>query len=590
MKKTHRTIAAAVLFIAAAVTGAHAATDQFGVSQMYPTLSGGKEWYSKWNNGVARSFTGVDPQDSWFDAAHGSAQYSVDGKGLFKITGSTPRMYVHDPAKVNQWHDVEMTVYAMRVADDNTAYAGIVGVTRSNHGTTGPELSNLCDTRGYGARVRYDGKVDFDKETSHPNATAVASKTLFSGGMPKNKWIGYKHVTYDMPNGHVMNEVYVDLTDGANGGTWQKVNSFEDTGSNMGVGAVACKSGINPATMLTNSNSRPGTESGKPNITVYWRSTNVGSNGLVYKKMSVREISPAGGSAPAPTPVASAPAITNVAASNVTQTDAAIGWTTDKVSHSQVEYGLTTSYGTLSYQSSATGTSHQIPLSGLKAGTVYHYRVKSLDSTTGLTGVSGDYTFTTVAAVKAPVITSVAAAPTDNGVTITWVTDKVSHSQVEYGSSASYGTLSYQSQATGVQHSLTLSGLAAGTQYHYRVKSLDDATGLTGLSDDLTFTTTGGTPVSAVISNVKAAVSSSGATITWNTTTNSHSQVEYGLTSSYGSLSYQSTATGTFHQLPLSGLKAGTTYHYRVKSLNDATGKTDVLGDFTFTTSGAAGA
>jgi hypothetical protein len=536
----------ALVVLTAAAAAASAGTDRFGVTQLYPTASGGKEWVSKWDNGVARNFAGVDPQDAWFDAAHGSAQYSVDGKGLFKITGSTPRMYIHDPAKVSEWHDVEATVYAMRVADDGTPYAGIVNVTRSNHGTTGPELSNLCDTRGYGARVRYDGTVDFDKETSHPNATAVNSKPLFSGGMPKNKWIGYKHVTYDLPNGHVMNEVYVDLTDGLNGGTWTKVNSLEDTGSNMGVGAVACKSGINPATILTNSDARPGSESGKPNITVYWRSTNVGTNGLVYKKMSVREISAAGGATGTPTTA---------------------GTTTTGTTASTTTTAATTTTG-----STAT-------------------------TTTGTTG--GTTTSTTGTAAGAPAITNVKAANiTQTGVTITWTTDKVSHSQVEYGVTPSYGTLSYQSTATGTSHNLALTNLKAGTLYHFRARSLDDKTKLAGVSADMTFmtagtpaaTTTSGagtttTTASAVISNVKAGnITSSGATITWNTTTNSHSQVEYGLTSSYGSTTYQSTATGTSHNMPLTGLKSKTTYHYRVRSLNSATGRTDVSGDYTLKT------
>ena len=82
----------------------------------------------------------------------------------------------------------------------------------------------------------------------------------------------------------------MDLTDGKNGGDWKLVNEFEDTGSNFGVGGTACDSGINPALKLTNSNSRSGSESGKPNIAVYWRSDGVGTDGLVYKKMSVREI------------------------------------------------------------------------------------------------------------------------------------------------------------------------------------------------------------------------------------------------------------------------------------------------------------
>jgi hypothetical protein len=88
------------------------------------------------------------------------------------------------------------------------------------------------------------------------------------------------------------------------------------------------------------------------------------------------------------------PVISSVAATGITTTTAVITWTTDVASDSQVEYGLTSSYGTLGTLNSSLVTSHNQSLAGLAAGTLYNFRVRSRDGAGNL-ALSSNYTFTT---------------------------------------------------------------------------------------------------------------------------------------------------------------------------------------------------
>lgn len=75
-----------------------------------------------------------------------------------------------------------------------------------------------------------------------------------------------------------------------------------------------------------------------------------------------------------------------------------------------------------------------------------------------------------------------------SGAKITWETDKRTNSQVEYGTSVNYGTLSYFEENLSNSHYINLTELAADTTYHFRVIS-NDREGNNSQSQDQTFTT-----------------------------------------------------------------------------------------------------
>ncbi len=87
-----------------------------------------------------------------------------------------------------------------------------------------------------------------------------------------------------------------------------------------------------------------------------------------------------------------APTISDIVVSDISDTQAKITWTTDESGTTVVDYGTTDDYG--STATGDSGTSHSVTISSLTANTTYHYNVKSADSA-GNTGESGDNTFVT---------------------------------------------------------------------------------------------------------------------------------------------------------------------------------------------------
>ena len=89
-------------------------------------------------------------------------------------------------------------------------------------------------------------------------------------------------------------------------------------------------------------------------------------------------------------------------------------------------------------------------------------------------GFSGNATwsFTTIDKT-APVISSLSATSTYTSGTISFNTDKAALATIDYGTSTLYGLGSASEVGYGVSHSVTLSSLASGTLYYFRITARD---------------------------------------------------------------------------------------------------------------------
>ncbi len=87
-----------------------------------------------------------------------------------------------------------------------------------------------------------------------------------------------------------------------------------------------------------------------------------------------------------------------------------------------------------------------------------------------------------------------------------------------------------------------------------------------------------------VISGVEiSGITETSATITWTTDEPATSHVEYGKTTDYGLTTTLDKELATSHSITLTELKPETTYHFRIKSVDEA-GNEALSDDYTFTT------
>mmetsp|Transcript_11211 Transcript_11211/g.24096 ORF Transcript_11211/g.24096 Transcript_11211/m.24096 type:complete len:410 (+) Transcript_11211:106-1335(+) len=248
----------------------------------------------------------TDWHSDWGDTRHLLRAYDMDcdnrtelrgngkveiGNGLMTMHGS-PRVYVY-AAMGTLWRNVEVTSYIRAnhegdILDMPTTNAVISA--RTNHYL---HKDDPCQAHAYYAKINFNkGVFGFQKEFLHDETRTVYSSTRSSKsfGPIINKFIGVKFVVRDDMNDVVL-ELYVDRTEGANGGTWEKVFETRDASdwpASQGVTnqGFKCRYNYKPKKGVKDLNA-PVLRGG---INVFLRSDAVA--GLQWKTTSIREINP----------------------------------------------------------------------------------------------------------------------------------------------------------------------------------------------------------------------------------------------------------------------------------------------------------
>lgn len=183
-----------------------------------------------------------------------------------------------------------------------------------------------------------------------------------------------------------------------------------------------------------------------------------------------------------------APVISTPATSGVGPDYATVDWTTDEPSTTQVNYGTTTAYGQSTPVAPSLVTSHSQLLTGLAANTKYFCQLRSVDPS-GNTATA-THSFTTAPPRTTPPVFSGITIPDlqpDQAI-FAWTTDEPADSQVQYGTTAVYGSVSTRITDRSTVHFRLVTGLASETTYHFRVLGTD-AYANSGASGDQVFTT-----------------------------------------------------------------------------------------------------
>ena len=259
-----------------------AGTDPFGIQKIYPSKTGGEEWFMDMTDGQdsrSRPPSMTKNPDGSFKVTSSQVRY-----GVFTTDGYDPDEIVLDHGILAQrgymqspkdWKNVELTGY-VKV---NSGQSGENFAWYARGGRhTGSGSPEGCEGSAYKPDLYYDGRVRFSKEQWHVSYVFTDHKRPMAS--IEDRWVGFKGIMWNMEqNGEtvVKMEIWVDKNeDGKQDGPWVKVDENIDSG---GWGSSGEECGGEPDQIIT---------WGGPIATFRWD----GASDVDIKNFSVREIQP----------------------------------------------------------------------------------------------------------------------------------------------------------------------------------------------------------------------------------------------------------------------------------------------------------
>jgi hypothetical protein len=232
--------------------------DKFGIKEIYPTKTGGEEWFMNMDDpgndpriggeGPSTIFVLQNDDGSWkvhsTEVRYGvltSSGYHPDLITTLNQQALAAKGYMQSP---NDWKNVEMTGYFKVNALTNTTQNGAPhiellarGGRNTNDDGTIDRLSRQCEATTYHSNTYLDGRIKFEKDLQHTIGYTTGDPEKQHAIRPLlGRWIGIKAIYYNLPDGKVRLEQWIDEDSNNN---WHRMLHYTDKG-NWGGGYPDC--------------------------------------------------------------------------------------------------------------------------------------------------------------------------------------------------------------------------------------------------------------------------------------------------------------------------------------------------------------